>query len=488
MSTIDELAKDQPYWLQALLRDGPEANPLLSVDASLVAFVDRVRNNPEKFPRDTFDAIISGFGVIPENYSSPQRMLGPAVPRTAASTAEQTAEQNPPVATQTFEPDVETTTSTSSNMLGGLTDPFVEDVRDDETREQFANIIDRAVNPTEEVRYNAAIAERRERAVEEAGDELLLDYDAVASEYQALNSVEEIRKIWIDPGSAEFQNIPSMAAYLATQANAWEEFTGTVRGKEYLKQNPDLPTSLTFTPDVQGLLPDLKFGNENFGSFGKTEYTWNELVNIFDAPFFEPEHIARLNDTLSAAGFYDGQNQPPLNWSSKDDYNFKIAWMKVNTEAAAVGQQLPEFIRGKLAGRVDMLDKAFAQFDETNLASNMDTLALTLLGRKLTSSEYEELKSTIELFAKPREELLEGGDPIGDLENLESAQLDAATQTKLTNAFNTRFGSEVQRNRRRINAEGVMGAFARAAQRKPLLADTRVDVPDVVAESEGAMQ
>ena len=39
-----------------------------------------------------------------------------------------------------------------------------------------------------------------------------------------------------------------------------------------------------------------------------------------------------------------------------------------------------------------------------------------------------------------------------------------------------------------MNAEGVMGAFARAAQRKPLLADTRVDVPDVVAESEGAMQ
>ena len=94
MSTIDELAKDQPYWLQALLRDGPEANPLLSVDASLIAFVDRVRNNPEKFPRDTFDAIISGFGVIPENYSSPQRMLGPAVPRTATSTTEQTAEQN----------------------------------------------------------------------------------------------------------------------------------------------------------------------------------------------------------------------------------------------------------------------------------------------------------------------------------------------------------------------------------------------------------
>ena len=63
-----------------------------------------------------------------------------------------------------------------------------------------------------------------------------------------------------------------------------------------------------------------------------------------------------------------------------------------------------------------MLDKAFAQFDETNLASNMDTLALTLLGRKLTSSEYEELKSTIELFAKPREELLQGGNPIGDLQ------------------------------------------------------------------------
>ena len=105
---------------------------------------------------------------------------------------------------------------------------------------------------------------------------------------------------------------------------------------------------MTFTPDVQGLLPDLKFGNENFGSFGKTEYTWNELVNIFDAPFFEPEHIARLNDTLSAAGFYDGQNQPPLNWSSKDDYNFKIAWMNVNTEAAAVGKQLPSLLQANL--------------------------------------------------------------------------------------------------------------------------------------------
>ena len=177
-----------------------DANPLLSVDASLVAFVDRVRNNPEKFPRDTFDAIISGFGVIPENYSSPQRMLGPAVPRTAASTAEQTAQQNAVSASDVLS-DTPAGRDVTAGMLGR---PFVSE-EEAATRETISGALARAVNPTEEVRYNAAIAERRERAVDEAkGDELLLDYDATASEYQALNSVEEIRKIWIDPESTEF--------------------------------------------------------------------------------------------------------------------------------------------------------------------------------------------------------------------------------------------------------------------------------------------
>lgn len=475
MSSIDELSENQPYWLQSLLRDGPNSVPLLAVDPSFVAFIERVRANPEKFPLKTFNALVSGFGVVPENYSAPQRMLGPAVPQDS-----QTSTAGTPQETEVFASDVVTDTpqgrSRSAGMLGR---PYVSE-EEATTRATMGKVIDRAINNPTEVAYAARLE----------GQPNVPEFDAIASEYKNLQSAEALSELFFDPTKDQFQNITQMMAYIRDQANQWNEFVEKPSGQAYLAENPDLPKQLVFTPDIAGLLTDLTFEGEQFSLFGKTQYSWRELAEVFQSPVFEAKHIAHINDLMSAAGIYDGTGLgEPNDWTNKTDTQFLNAWMYVNSQAIARNISVPQYLREQLNGRIQQIDRAFAEFDDTNLATSIDRLSLATIGRRLTASEYGDIKSQIELFGSSAEELLEGGgDPLGQLEDYQNIGLDDATKVKLTNVFNNRFKSEAQRYRRFVNSRDFLQETVDIAKGRSVQRDTALGVPDVVAQSEMSVE
>lgn len=420
MTPLEELAEGQPMWLQEAILNGVNANSLFVLDPRLENFVNQLRENPESFSPSVVTAVVNSL-QSPTPTETMQNERRREIERSNRP-------QRGPVENQFDQPQGQSAQDIRTAMA---------DERNVQAQERAAAILEqqRADSGAPTSEELAQITRLRAQGISAE------EYDETADIYKGLISPDALRRIWFDPvrsfdSGVQYQSISSMMNYFSQQMKDWETFVASPAGQAYLEENPDLPKNLKFSTGLNKLLPETNFGVQ--------ELTWSQAVQYLNNSAIKPELIERLNDILTAAGFYDVQ--APSDNQNRSDPILTETWRTIVTESFLNDQSPDQFIFDRLDARTRALDNAFASFDNTTLAVRMDDIARTVLGRKLTSDEFETMKNTLDLFGSDsRELLIEGEINVPEQLAIYEQSIDEGTLTKLQASMQEQFAPQFER-------------------------------------------
>ena len=387
---LQELAKGFPPEIQVPLLSGSFDSPVATYDPEFVAFIKQVRENPSQFTKEIIQSSINNIseGKLYRDVDEP------------FSYQEWRQQNYPDMSLEEVQ----------QELFRGQQSPYVGNqalayYKDKVLPEYATAARDYMAAPRTRARRSAELSTEFEPGTEQ------ISYDTF------FTTADSLREIWRDPSDpTTFNNIPAMAEYVAVQEKKYNEWAQTPAGSAFLKANPDLPTEFVeFEVDLEDVGLDLP-GLRN------QQYSFSDAINIILRPdVIQKTHIRRLNEALFAAGYYNAEFRP-LDMDDRHDAALTEAWKQLITESRLRFLQPDQLLVNGMKARISELDRKREAFDDTTLATRMDELALNFIGRTLSSSEFEDIKNQMKLFATDSKELVSDPerDPLTQLINFES--------------------------------------------------------------------
>ena len=121
-------------------------------------------------------------------------------------------------------------------------------------------------------------------------------------------------------------------------------------------------------------------------------YSLNEILAM--PSNMTREQLAKITENLDAAGYFEGSGRPGVIGSASDT-NFQEAWRKLVNGSIAAGKPMTELLNEQKAAKKEedsILAKVKASLtDPARVRLNADSIARTMIGRKLTPDEQSSL-------------------------------------------------------------------------------------------------
>jgi hypothetical protein len=419
---LQDLAEGQPGWVRNLILDGIEENPLITLDPKLAGFINQVRENPDDFSPQILSDVVQGF------ITANERQQANAAAQTEG--AGQVAREY--LTTQQTNRETAMTVGTAGLTAG--TQAVFADEREEQLKQDFLNEPFNAGGYTQQ---NALII-----------------------------PAEELRQMWNDDVYLDQKG--AMEGFRVT-ADQLDKFIYSPAGKTYFEQFPDdLAISYTFDTSEDKLFPSLDFGDKKLN--------YREAIEVIDHFAVTPKHIKRLNEMFTAAGLY--ATDVPLDMEDAQDDIFRQAWKDVLTRSFLSDQTPLSLINTAIDGERKRIEQIIGQFDDTALAQNVDTLAWSVLGRRLSSSEYEEIKGQISAFGDIEPLLGSSGAVADEVTRLEGP-LQQADSIKLQRALQNTFEPEFSQRKQFMDSRSQTEALRDWFRGRTNEVDT---LPDMVLE------
>lgn len=180
-------------------------------------------------------------------------------------------------------------------------------------------------------------------------------------------------------------------------------------------------------------------------------YTFTEFNQL---PFQLPsEMIYALNQSFIAAGMYQ-QGYKPSDMRNGADPVFLETFRRLSAESFVRKQAPGEVLTGYVDRHVANVEARLQEFDQTNLAVQMDNIARSVIGRTLTADEFAAVRDQMAMFATPVEEQITqpGSTLAADITSIEEGNIPPEISARLQANIERNFQAEALQQRTYVAA------------------------------------
>ena len=237
---------------------------------------------------------------------------------------------------------------------------------------------------------------------------------------------DQVRAMFQDATSQYYGNYSQVLAYLAEQEGGTPGSTGVYGDFEAYENLPDY-------------------------AWKSNGYTFTEFNQL---PFQLPsEMIYALNQSFVAAGMYQ-QGYKPSDMRNGADPVFLETFRRLSAESFVRKQAPGEVLTGYVDRHVATVEARLEQFDQTNLAVQMDNIARNVIGRALTADEFAAVRDQMAMFATPVEEqvMAPGSTLAQDIADIEAGNVPPEISARLQANLERTFQGEALQQRTYVAA------------------------------------
>lgn len=195
--------------------------------------------------------------------------------------------------------------------------------------------------------------------------------------------------------STQYDTLSDLSAQYYQSLDTWE-FWNYINGMEetvrrLVKSSEDFDPVEMF--DRYNMLADLTVPEFEFD---KT-YTWIELMAM---PLrFSEEQTAFLNAKFETLGLYERYRvNRPQYVTDNQDLNFQSTYKQLIAESVGRGITAQTLMDQFAEDQVGEVERILADFDDYNIALQLDSISTTYRGKPLTAKEFRAIKDAISMF------------------------------------------------------------------------------------------
>lgn len=172
---------------------------------------------------------------------------------------------------------------------------------------------------------------------------------------------------------------------------------------------------------------------------GKEKYGLSEAVRL--PTKFSRQELTTMSKKLEAAGFYDLAGGKPVTLTAQDPY-FKKAWQLLVGASLESGKPMVDLLTERADAYQEATDEKLAKSltDPARIRINTDAVGQSMMGRKLTEQEHNDMVEFVHKLETRNARIAEGLDPDGDPETDEAtitADIDARIEEYMRDTNDT---------------------------------------------------